>query len=166
MSPSLTRLQSLRRAANLVNGTTAAGLVAARLGRVPVRPGPGGLLLAGGWSLPLPHAAAFTLGNVILYRSRVSSAFDAEPASALLRHEARHSSQYAVLGLVFLPLYFAAAGFSKLRTGDPASSNIFEILAGLSDGGYRPRRPSSRRRRQPHRRRKATYGPFEGSKEP
>ena len=164
MRPSLTRGQALRRAVNLANGTTAAGLLAARLGRVPVRRGPGGLLLAGGWNQPLPRAAAFTLGNVILYRSRVARAFDAEPASALLRHEARHSSQYAVLGLAFLPLYFAAAGFSKLRTGDPASSNIFEILAGLSDGGYhlRASRPSSRHLP----RRKSSYGPFEGSKDP
>lgn len=139
MAPPLSRPHALRRAVNLVNGTTAAGLLTARLGRVPVRQGPGGLLLAGGWNHPLPRAAAFTLGNVILYRSRVSKAFDAGPASALLRHEARHSSQYAVLGPAFLPLYFAAAGFSKLRSGDPASSNIFEILAGLSDGGYRTR---------------------------
>ncbi|MCC3297011.1 hypothetical protein LOC59_09630 [Arthrobacter sp. zg-Y916] len=139
MTSALSRMQALRRAVNLVNGTTAAGLLAARIGRVRVRSGPGGLLLAGGWELPLPHAAAFTVGNVVLYRSRVAREFDVAPASSLLRHEARHSSQYAVLGPAFLPLYFAAAGFSKLRTGDPASSNIFEILAGLSDGGYRPR---------------------------
>ena len=139
MASPLSRMQDVRRLLNLVNGTTAAGLLAARLGRVPVRPGPGGLLLAEGWRLPLPRAAAFTLGNLILYRSRASRAFDAGPASALLQHEARHSSQYAVLGPAFLPLYFAAAGFSRLRTGDPASANIFEILAGLSDGGYRTR---------------------------
>lgn len=141
----LSRRQAMRRALNLVNGTTAAGLLVARIGGVPVHRGPGGLLLAGGWKLGLPHAAAFTVGNVILYRSRVAQAFDAAPASTLLRHEARHSSQYAVLGLAFLPLYFAAAGYSRLRTGDPASSNIFEVLAGLADGGYRPP-PSS-----PHR---------------
>ncbi|MER2135295.1 MAG: hypothetical protein ABS910_11520 [Arthrobacter sp.] len=150
MNSPLSRRQALRRAVNLVNGTTAAGLLAARLGKVPVRQGPEGLLLGGGWTLPLPHAAAFTLGNVILYRPPVAKAFDAGD-SPLLRHEARHSSQYAVLGLAFLPLYFAAAGYSRLRTGDPASSNIFEIRAGLTDGGYRPR-PSSRR--------KASYGSF------
>lgn len=133
--------QRLRRALNLVNGTTAAGLLTARIGRVQVRRGPGGLLLAGGWTPALPHAAAFTLGNVVIYRSRVSGAFEPSAAGSappLLRHEARHSSQYAILGLAFLPLYFAAAGISKLRSGDPASSNIFEILAGLEDGGYRP----------------------------
>lgn len=133
------RTQALRRAVNLVNGTTAAGLLVARIGRVQVRRGPGGLLLAEGWRLPLPHAAAFTVGNVVLYRSRAARSFGTGPASALLRHEARHSSQYALLGIAFLPLYFAAAAYSRLRSGDPASSNIFEILAGLDDGGYRPR---------------------------
>ena len=140
MTSPLSRMHALRRFLNLANGTTAAGLLAARAGRLPVRPGPGGLLLAEGWRLPLPWAAAFTLGNVVLYRSRVSRAFDAGPASALLQHEARHSSQYAVLGPAFLPLYFAAAAYSRLRAGDPASSNVFEVLAGLSDGGYRIRR--------------------------
>ena len=130
----------LRRVLNLVNGTTAAGALVARAGGLRLRRGPGGILLAAGWNHRLPYAAAFTLGNVVIYRSRVSTAFEQSPtqqASPLLRHEARHSSQYALLGLAFLPLYFAAAGISQLRSGDPASSNIFEILAGLDDGGYR-----------------------------
>ena len=136
----------LRRTLNLVNGTTAAGIFVARAGGLRLRRGPGGILLAGGWNHRLPHAAAFTLGNVVIYRSRVSAAFEQSPtqqASPLLRHEARHSSQYALLGLTFLPLYFAAAGISQLRSGDPASSNIFEILAGLDDGGYRSSRTPS-----------------------
>ena len=149
----LRRTLKIRRMLNLVNGTTAAGVLLARAGRLRLKHGPDGLLLAGGWNHRLPHAAAFTLGNVVIYRSRAAAAF--EPAgpgrassprhpSPLLRHEARHSSQYAVLGLAFLPLYFAAAGISKLRSGDPASSNIFEVLAGLDDGGYRSARPSQR----------------------
>ncbi|WP_312180822.1 hypothetical protein [Arthrobacter sp.] len=134
------RILNLRRTLNLINGTTAAGVLLSRACRLRLERGPDGLLLAGGWKHRLPYAAAFTLGNVVIYRSRVAAAF--EPAgpghiSPLLRHEARHSSQYAVLGLAFLPLYFAAAGISKLLSGDPASSNIFEILAGLDDGGYR-----------------------------
>jgi len=130
----------LRHTANLVNGTTAAGIIVARVAGLRPRPGPGGLLLAGGWKHRLPYAAAFTLGNVVIFRPRVAAAFDpspGRPASPLLRHEARHCTQYALLGLAFLPLYFAAAGISKLRSGDPASSNLFEILAGLDDGGYR-----------------------------
>ncbi|MBD7995870.1 hypothetical protein H9639_11230 [Arthrobacter sp. Sa2CUA1] len=130
----------LRRTVNLLNGTTAAGLVMGRTAGLRLRRGPAGILLAGGWTHRLPHAAAFTVGNVVIYRSRVSAAFEpsaAGSASPLLRHEARHTSQYAVLGWAFLPLYFAAAGISRLRSGDPASANIFEILAGLDDGGYR-----------------------------
>lgn len=103
--------------------------------------GPDGLLLAEGWSWTLPKAAAFTVGNVILYRSRVAPSFRPGPTgrsqSPLLRHEARHSSQYAGLGPAFLPLYLVAAGVSVLRHGDPASGNVFERLAGLADGGYR-----------------------------
>ncbi|MBD8042868.1 hypothetical protein H9638_03475 [Arthrobacter sp. Sa2BUA2] len=132
----------LRRAVNLINGTTAAGILVARTGGLRLRRGPEGILLAGGWKHRLPYAAAFTLGNVVIYRPRVSAAFVPSKTglvSPLLRHEARHSTQYALLGLAFLPLYFAAAGISQLRSGNPASSNIFEILAGLDDGGYRHR---------------------------
>ncbi|MDN3483466.1 hypothetical protein QMA10_16265 [Arthrobacter sp. APC 3897] len=129
---------NLRQLLNIMNLTTPAGLFLARAGRCTVKPAPDGLLLAGGWTWPLPRAAAFTVGNVILYRSRAARfLMDPEGPGPLLRHEARHASQYAVLGPAFLPLYFAAAGLSVLRTGNPASGNIFERLAGLADGGYR-----------------------------
>lgn len=130
---------TLRQLLNMINLTTPAGLLLARAGRCAVKPGPDGLLLAGGWTWPLPRAAAFTVGNVILYRPRAARFFISGPKGPgpLLRHEARHASQYAVLGFAFLPLYFAAAGLSVLRTGNPASGNIFERLAGLADGGYR-----------------------------
>lgn len=148
----------IRRFANLVNLTTPAGLVLARIGKCRLSPGPDGLLLAEGWSWMLPKAAAFTVGNVILYRSRVAGSFRPDRhgprrgkagQSPLLRHEARHASQYAALGLLFYPLYFAAAGVSVLRKGDPASGNVFEQWAGLHDGGYqtRERRTPPRRHR-------------------
>ena len=156
----------IRRLLNLINLSTPAGLALARAGRCRISRGPDGLLLAGGWTWPLPRAAAFTIGNVIVYRSRVASSFRPghrksqtganQPGSAnpscLLRHESRHSSQYAVLGPAFLPLYFLAAGISTLWTGDPASGNIFERLAGLEDGGYRlPAAPSPAPRTRPPR---------------
>ena len=123
---------NLRQLLNIINLTTPAGLLLARAGRCTVTRGPDGLLLAGGWTLPLPKAAAFTVGNVILYRPRAARFLSpgADLPSALLRHEARHAGQYAGLGMAFLPLYFLAAGFSRLRTGDPASGNVFERLAG------------------------------------
>lgn len=134
---------NLRRLLNILNLTTPAGLALARAGRCPVVRGPDGLLLAGGWSWPLPKAAAFTVGNVILFRPQVARSLlpgagaGVDAGSSLLRHEARHASQYAALGLAFFPAYFACAGLSVLRTGNPASDNIFERLAGLQDGGYR-----------------------------
>ena len=129
----------LRQLLNLLNLTTPAGLLLARAGQCKVVRGPDGLLLASNWTWPLPKAAAFTLGNVILYRPRAAGAFQTRPvgSSPLLRHEARHATQYACLGPAFFPAYFLAAGLSQLRSGDPASRNVFERLAGLRDGGYR-----------------------------
>lgn len=132
----------------MVNLSTPAGLALARAGNCRIARGPDGLLLAGGWSWPLPKAAAFTVGNVILYRSRVARSFTPGTGGTprpLLQHEARHSTQYAALGPAFLPLYFLSAGVSLLRRGDPASGNIFERLAGLDDGGYLPSSSPSRR---------------------
>ncbi|MFJ7748346.1 hypothetical protein ACIQXM_00125 [Arthrobacter sp. NPDC097144] len=128
---------NLRRLLNIMNLTTPAGLALARVARCRVERGPDGLLLAGGWNLPLPKAAAFTVGNVILFRPQVARSLAPGSGGPLLRHEARHASQYAALGLAFFPAYFACAGLSVLRTGNPASGNIFEQLAGLQDGGYR-----------------------------
>lgn len=74
------------------------------------------------------------MGNVILYRAPQGVA---GRNAVLLGHEERHSSQYAYcLGLPFLALYGLAAGWSVLRSGDPASRNFFERQAGLRAGGY------------------------------
>jgi hypothetical protein len=62
----------------------------------------------------------------------------------LVKHEERHSWQYlCLIGLPMLPLYVVAAGWSWLRTGDFASRNPFERLAGLGDGGYDEHLPRS-----------------------
>jgi hypothetical protein len=137
----------VRFAVNLLNGSTLAGLAAARAGGARLARFPDGLLAGTGYRLPVPQAPAFTLGNVIITR-RAVLAFD----TALFRHEARHSTQYAWCGgLAMLPAYFAAAGLSWLLSGDFGAWNIFERGAGLSDGGYtaRPLRPQLRRPRPP-----------------
>jgi hypothetical protein len=96
---------------------------------------PDGLLVGTGYGLPVPSAPAFTLGNVIITR-RAELAHD----SPLLRHEARHCTQYAWCGgLLMLPLYFTAAGASWLLSGDVGAWNVFERGAGLTDGNYTPR---------------------------
>ena len=126
--------QRLRQLANVLNATTPLGLMLAACARAPVRPGPRGLLVATGYRWRLPFAGAFTVGNVVIFRAGPGEVV-ANPA--LLGHEERHSTQYAwCLGLPFLPLYFLAAGWSLVRTGNPGSRNVFERHAGLQAGGY------------------------------
>lgn len=128
---------TLRRLANLLNGSTAVGLLLARLGGADVAPGPHGLRLAAGhrsW-FPAPRAPAVTVGDVVLLRMTREQALR---RPALLRHEARHAAQWAWwLGpLGFLPAYGLAAAWSWLRLRDAALGNWFEVDAGLEDGGY------------------------------
>jgi len=125
---------------NLLNGSTPAGILVALAGRARLGRGPDGLLTGTGYRLPVPPAPAFCLGNVILTRL---DGTDTLPPR-LLRHEARHATQFAWCGgLAMIPLYLAAAGTSWVLTGDFGSRNPFERLAGLADGGYadRPLRP-------------------------
>jgi len=124
----------LRQLANVVNLSTPLGLMVAVASRTTLSRGPRGLLIAAGYGWKLPHAGAFTLGNVILYRAPHGVA-GSNPV--LLGHEERHSTQYAYcLGLPFLAFYGIAAGWSMLRSGNPASNNFFERQAGLAAGGY------------------------------
>ena len=129
----------VRRVANLVNGSTLLGLVVARVAAERAVPYRDGLWLAGGYRPRFPLAGAFTIGDVVIVRApreTVQALDRSDPR--LLDHEARHATQYACcLGLPFLPLYGAAAGWSWLRCRDWWSRNWFERRAGLSDGGYR-----------------------------
>ena len=141
-TPAPTRAERARRVANLVNLSTAFGLLVARVGGARRRPGPYGLVLAEGYRYPFPVASAFTVGDVVVTAHSFGALLRTHPG--LLDHEARHSRQYALfLGLPYLPLYTLAMGWSVLRTGDRASANVFERDAGLHAGGYveRPVRP-------------------------
>ncbi|HEX6523646.1 MAG TPA: hypothetical protein VF070_27150 [Streptosporangiaceae bacterium] len=133
----------LRLAVNAINGSTLTGAGVALLGRARLVRAADGLLLATGYRLPVPPAPAFCVGNVIVTRLA-----DIPAGSALLRHEARHATQFAWCGgVVMIPLYLAAAGWSWAVTGDFGSRNVFERRAGLADGGYtdKPPRPAIRR---------------------
>ena len=124
----------VKRVVNLANGSTALGCAVAVLGRARIGVGPGGLLVATGYRLPVPAAAAFTVGNVVT-TGHDREWLDERPR--LMRHEERHSWQYvACLGLPMVPLYLLAAGWSYLRGAGPALHNPFERMAGLEDGGY------------------------------
>jgi len=136
----------VRLAANLLNGSTAAGILVAVAGRARLTRAGDGLVVALRYRLPVPPAPAFCLGNVIVTRLDSDGVGG---AGSLLVHEGRHATQFACCGgVVMLPLYFLAAGLSWLLTGDFSSRNIFERRAGLADGGYaeRPLRPALRRR--------------------
>ena len=124
-------------------------------------PGPDRLFIGTGYRLPVPPAPAFCLGNVIITRRDGLT-------PELLRHEARHATQYAWCGgLLMLPLYFAAAGVSWLLSGDVGAWNVFERAAGLADGGYaaRPLRSSRAGRRRPAETRPAETGTAETLKQ-
>lgn len=141
-----TRATRLRSAGNWANLSTPFGLVVAALGRGRVRRGPRGLWLAEDYRLGFPVAGAFTIGSVVLTRSRFGELARTQPD--LLAHEERHSWQwFAWLGLPFLPAYVAATLWSWLRTGNRAAANVFEVRAGLESGGYRPRRRRAERSR-------------------
>ena len=134
----------LRRAVNLINGSTLAGLGVALAGRARLAGVRDGLMLGTGYRLPVPPAPAFTVGSVIITRRDVLAG-----DSDLFRHEARHATQYAWCGgLLMLPLYFAAAGASWMLCGEFGPWNVFERRAGLAAGGYadRPLRPVLQRR--------------------
>jgi hypothetical protein len=127
----------LRQVVNVVNLSTPLGLLLALAGRGTLGRGPDGLLLAHAVRLPA-RAPAFTVGNVVLLRLD-DAALARRPR--LLAHEARHATQYACcVGPLMLPLYGLAAAWSWLRCRDPSSYNVFEVRAGLDDGGYANRR--------------------------
>jgi hypothetical protein len=135
---------------NIINCSTLLGLIAAAVGRARLTRGPHGLIIGWGYRFRVPprRTPAFTLGNIVLLRHEGPEILQRRPR--LLVHEERHSTQYAYcLGVVMVLLYVLASTWSLLRTGDPASRNIFERLAGLADGGYteHPVRPLFRRSR-------------------
>ena len=91
----------VRLVANLVNGSTLAGVVVAAAGRARLARGHDGLLIGERYRLPVPPAPAFTLGNVIMTRTERDALLGQE---ALLAHEARHATQFACCaGLLMLP---------------------------------------------------------------
>lgn len=131
-----------RTALTAVNGTTLVGLLIAVGTGAKVRRGPGGILIAENYRARVPRQTCFTVGSVILTR-RPAEWLLHELHVDLLAHETRHAGQYAVLGPLFWPAYWAACGYSYAMTGSYGVRNAFEKHAGLTAGGYRelPLRP-------------------------
>ena len=129
----------LRRVVNLVFLATPAGWLLARTGHAHLRPGLHGVWVATGYRsrVPAPRAPAVTIGDVVLLR------LDDEQLARrprLLTHEARHSGQWACwLGMLGFPVAYGVASlWSWFRIRDFARANVFEVRAGLVDGGYLP----------------------------
>lgn len=128
--------QRIRVVGNVLNLSTPAGLVIARLGGCSLRRGPFGLVLAENYRFEFPIAGAFTVGDVVITAHSFAELERRLPR--LLEHEERHSWQYlGCLGLPYLIPYTLAMGWSLVRTGDRAAQNVFERHAGLEAGGYR-----------------------------
>jgi hypothetical protein len=137
-----------------VNGTTLAGLLIAVAGRSRLRRGRDGILIAEYYRAPIPRQTCFTVGSVVLTRHSAEWLLHDRHA-ALLAHESRHATQYALLGPLFWPAYWLACGYSYALTGSYGVRNAFEKHAGLEAGGYRqePLRPWAARLAERRRRR-------------
>ena len=122
-----------RQTVNYVTLATPLGLLVAKWGRASLSRGPDGLWLATSYRRTL-KPRAFTVGNVVITRHD-RAWLDEQPR--LVVHEGKHATQWACwLGLPYLPAYGVATLWSRWRTGDRGLGNVFEIRAGLADGGY------------------------------
>lgn len=139
----MTRGQRLREAINWINASTLTGLLIARTGRAEVARQPDGIRTATRYRGVGPRRT-FTVGNVLLTRH---SAAELQNRPELLSHESRHSTQWALLGPLFVPCYYIEVLISLLLTGDDAAANVFEVAADLEAGGYACR-PLQRRATQ------------------
>lgn len=127
--------RAVRNVGNFANLSTPLGLAMAVLCRARFRV-VDGLIVADQARLPMIRASAMTIGSVVVVPHRCLDEVQAR-IPGLLEHEDHHAHQWAYcLGLPFIPLYFAAAGWSWLCTGDRATANHFESQAGLELGGY------------------------------
>ena len=143
--------RTVRALLTAANGTTGAGMLLALATRSRLRRGRDGVLVAENYRLPLPPATCFTVGSVVVTRRPAEWLLHPDRAG-LFAHESRHADQYALLGPLFWPAYWAACGWSWAVTGTYGARNTFERRAGLAAGGYReaPLRPwAARIRRSP-----------------
>ena len=129
----------LRRVLNWLNLTTPLGMLIAAVGRARLASHGEGMWLATGYRYSFPIARAFTVGSVVI--TKHTPEWMAERPRLFL-HESKHSWQWAAcLGVPFLLLYALAMLWSVIWSGDRGAHNVFEVMAGLEDGGYQ-RRPS------------------------
>ena len=87
-------------------------------------------------------AWAITIGDVVLAKTDKNCDLcklgrPHNLSAAILKHELVHSEQYAKFGgIIFLALYLFASIKSLIVYKNVWQGNIYEIQAGLEDGGY------------------------------
>jgi hypothetical protein len=87
-------------------------------------------------------AWAITIGDVVLAKKdkncdKCKSGKPHDLSDRILRHELKHSEQFANFGgVIFLALYLFASIKSFIIYKNVWQGNIYEIQAGLQDGGY------------------------------
>jgi hypothetical protein len=132
---------SKRRILNKINLSTYLGLLIAKIFGGQTVKLDNGLYMNYGRKGKYQKADVVTVGDVFLVK------FDKDCihcqqrnlyilSDNLLRHETKHSEQYAILGLFFIPLYILASIKSYIIYRNFWQGNIFEIRAGLEDGNY------------------------------
>ena len=90
-----------------------------------------GLIICGG-ATSWGWGGGTTLGNVFVTPSKAK-----DLTRAVLSHEDRHASQWAIFGPILFPVsYGLMSALSSLVTGGYACGNLFEMHAGLARGGY------------------------------
>jgi len=102
----------------------------ARGGRLEVH-GPGLVVVAG------MHGGAGPREGLLIGNAYLTEMRSAQFRHGLLDHEIHHADQWAVLGPALLPpLYAFAEVAGEMFTDCGRGGNVFEIEAGLTDGGY------------------------------
>src|SRR5207253_9149182 len=91
------------------------------------------VICEGGLLSDLGLSSAFTTGNTVNVKTSAVESFNECPE--VLEHEWKHSRQWAVMGLWFLPVYVANYGLSQTLSGGQGW-NVFEWEAGFADGHY------------------------------
>jgi hypothetical protein len=126
-----------RAAANVLNGSTYAGMRYAMAMGGRCATAKGGMILCTGMAKgSVSFAHAFTIGNVTMTE-------DNGLLKGELAHETKHADQWAALGWGMVPAYFTAMGISESVAlafhegpGHGQCANPFEWSAGFAGGQY------------------------------
>lgn len=121
----------IRRIANAP--ASGVGLIVAASNGAQCATSAGGLIVCGG-AANNPGGGGTTIGDVFVTDKSTSVVLQ---NPELIKHELRHSDQWAGWGPFLYPVaYGVAATYSTVTAGNYACGNYFEFDANFGDGGY------------------------------